>query len=44
MNKGGNPEYLNHKKYGLIANEVGENPLNGKGMTATLLFLSVVKK
>mgnify|MGYP003211785033 CR=1 FL=1 len=32
VNKGGNPEYLNHKKYGLIANEVGENPSNGKGM------------
>ena len=32
VNKGGNPEYLNHKKYGSIANGVGENPLNGKGV------------
>ena len=34
-NKGGNPEYSNHKKYGSIANRVGENPLNGKGVALT---------
>lgn len=37
-NKGGNPEYLNHQKYGSIANGVGEIPLNGKGMAAIRLF------
>lgn len=36
VNKGGNPEYLWQQEYGTIANGVGENPLNGKGMTAIL--------
>ena len=34
MNKGGNPEQPQQQEYDSIANGVGENPLNGKGMAA----------
>ena len=29
------PEYQNQQEYGLIANEVGENPLNGNNILLT---------
>ena len=31
-NKGFNPEYLQQQSQGVIAKDVGENPLNRKGM------------
>ena len=34
-NKGFNPEYLVQQEYGVIANDMGEIPLNGKGMPLT---------
>lgn len=47
-NKGGNPEYSDHQKYGPIAYGVGEIPLNEKGITSVALILNnegnVVKK